>query len=911
MDRAADRLDGFADTAGQARAASLTTHAGPLDLACALNPRLVRTPALELLSAELERAVAHPGVRLVVSFSPQEGKGLALDTPIATPDGWATMGELRVDDVVFGGDGHPCRVVLTSDVRHLDCYRLTFQDGSQLIADGDHRWRVWDRQGYDPIAYAEGRRSHRCWKVVDTRELARRPRRYSVPTQPVMMLPDRRDLAVPPYVLGAWLGDGHSASATFTCADQPIIDELAAEGEPVRRVANCGPYAYTWARPNSEAGKSDPGRMQARLRALGVLGDKHIPTAYLRASEKQRLSLLQGLMDTDGSAYRNGSAYSACEFTTTNPRLADDVLTLVRSLGIRCYRLQQRSTLAGRDCGPVWKIKFTTDVPVFRLPRKAARLYDVPGPRKNRPTIGFKSIEPVPSVPTRCIQVDSPQATFLAGSDLVVTHNSSLARAAVLRKLQHAPDHRVLLASYGEDLARASSLAIRQLIEGHGTDAVDEVTGLPTVDRLGLAIAPDQGAAGGWRLRGHEGGVIARGIRSGATGRPVDFLVVDDPIKDQQDADSETIRKRLHDWWTSVSETRLPPWASVVVIATRWHELDLSGWLLTHDELGEWRSINIPALSDGKTPDALGRPPGVWMVSARGRTPQHWAAIRKRVGERTFAALYQGRPAPVEGGIFKREWFDTWRVDQAPPGCLPPVVVVDPADNEGDGDEAGILLACQHPATRRVIVLDDLSAAMSVARWARVALLTCVRRDAPTLAYEQSLSQVPKRVRAAWEDLYRQATALREHANDHAAACTALARPGDPPEAADMVAGEVAELDTDDVAAILRIGQVGPQLRKITARGNKQARMVWAAPRFETGRAILAGRFPKLEHQAATWSPGQDSPDRVDALVHASALVDGQLGEVVTSPPAAGRIPTTSVSLRNRAGSRINRSTRR
>jgi hypothetical protein len=268
------------------------------------------------------------------------------------------------------------------------------------------------------------------------------------------------------------------------------------------------------------------------------------------------------------------------------------------------------------------------------------------------------------------------KAITVPGTRLIVSFSpqegkSTLARAAVLRKLQYQPDHRVLVASYAEDLARASSLVVRQQIEGHGSDARDEITGAPAEDWLGLAIAADQGAAGGWRLAGQEGGMIARGIRSGATGRPVDWVLVDDPIKDEQDAQSSVIRGRVHDWWTSVAETRLPPWASAIVIATRWHEDDLSGWLIDNDTAGEWEVVNIPALADGSAPDALDRPVGEWMVSARGRTPEQWTAQRRRVGERTFAALYQGQPTPLEGGVFKRAWFDTWRVDTLPPAVSP------------------------------------------------------------------------------------------------------------------------------------------------------------------------------------------------------------------------------------------------
>lgn len=461
---------------------------------------------------------------------------------------------------------------------------------------------------------------------------------------------------------------------------------------------------------------------------------------------------------------------------------------------------------------------------------------------------------------------------------------TTLARALCNWLLIHNPDGRIALASYAHSLARASGRAVRHTIETHGAE-------------LGLTLAHGQANASDWTLAGHRGGMLSVGVGSALTGRAVDsLLLVDDPIRNQQDADSPTVRGALWDWWTAVARTRLAPGTPIIVIQTRWAEDDLAGRLAAEG----WPVVNIPAQADGQTPDALDRPPGEWLISTRGRTPADWQAIRADVGERTWASLYQGRPAPLEGGIFKAAWFDTWRVPHAPPGCLPPTVVVDPADNEGTGDEAGIIVATAHPDTRRVFLLDDLSAAMTVGRWARVALLACVRHQAPTLAYEQSLSQLPRRVRDAWETLWQQARALRATSGNIPQAADRLTRPDDTPDAVDVLTAQLAEI-TGDVGAILRFGESGPRLKPIPAKGSKTLRMQLVAPMFETGRAVLVGRFPKLEHQATVWQPGQDSPDRVDAAVHACTL----LGGMATPSPVGrvqDRVPTSSAG-RSRASS--------
>jgi predicted phage terminase large subunit-like protein len=213
--------------------------------------------------------------------------------------------------------------------------------------------------------------------------------------------------------------------------------------------------------------------------------------------------------------------------------------------------------------------------------------------------------------------------------------------------LTRNPDLRIAIASYELRTARRWGRAIRDDITTHSA-------------RLGLAVNPAASAAHEWQLAGHNGGVYSVGIGGALTGRPVDLLVIDDPIKDRRQADSLTYREMVWDWWTDVALTRLAPGAPVVVILTRWHEDDLAGRLLAADD-GDWRVVNIPAQADhdpgrGEV-DPLGRAPGEYMLSARGRTTLDWERKRTAVGSRTWAALYQGRPSPAAGGVFQRGWW--------------------------------------------------------------------------------------------------------------------------------------------------------------------------------------------------------------------------------------------------------------
>jgi predicted phage terminase large subunit-like protein len=219
--------------------------------------------------------------------------------------------------------------------------------------------------------------------------------------------------------------------------------------------------------------------------------------------------------------------------------------------------------------------------------------------------------------------------------------------------LTERPDTRIAIASFEHSTARRWGRAIRDDIRGNGS-------------KLNLRIRDDLSAQSEWQLAGYEGGVYAVGIGGALTGRPVDLLVIDDPIKDRKQADSETYRAAVWDWWTDVASTRLAPGAPVVLILTRWHDDDLAGRLLAAEDGDQWRVVRIPAQADhdpdaGET-DPLDREVGEFLDSARGRTLEQWARIKVRSGSRTWNALYQGRPSSAEGDMFKRadwQFYDT------------------------------------------------------------------------------------------------------------------------------------------------------------------------------------------------------------------------------------------------------------
>lgn len=224
------------------------------------------------------------------------------------------------------------------------------------------------------------------------------------------------------------------------------------------------------------------------------------------------------------------------------------------------------------------------------------------------------------------------------------------------------PDLRIIMISYSDDIARRWGADVKRDFETFNGD--DD-----SLD-LGVRLRADSRAAGRWQVEGHKGGMFCAGVAGSVTGRPADLILIDDPIKDLEQAKSVLYRERFQRFWQGVAIPRLGPGAKVCLIQTRWHEDDAAGWLIrgegNHRTGGRWHVLNIPAQADhdpnkGET-DPLGREPGEYMISARGN--RDWDGIKKSVGSYVWAALYQGRPAPAEGNIFQRSWWKFYEQPQ-------------------------------------------------------------------------------------------------------------------------------------------------------------------------------------------------------------------------------------------------------
>lgn len=413
------------------------------------------------------------GERLVLTGTEGLGKALALDTRIPTPTGWTTMGEIRAGDLVLGDDGKPVNVSMATEVMtgHR-CYRVEFSDGSSVVADADHRWMTSTLKARE--AASKLRRRHdlrprgtdQRWKmarpeVVTTEQIRGTLKardghclNHSIPTTAPLDLPEA-ELPIDPYTLGAWLGDGTTLHAEITTHpdDVEILDEIRKAGYTVDKKRGASPYQWSITRreqrdqAKKKAAELIAAGMSARraystvgidrrtnmigspvvsfseeLRSAGLLGNKHIPEVYLRSSHAQRLALLRGLMDTDGTI----SASGLCEFSVCDFQLARGFHELLMTFGIKATFREGAAKLHGRIVGTRYRIVFYPNVNPFALARKASRVTDRPTVRGSIRYI--KSVEEVESVPVRCIQVDNPQHMYLCGDAMIPTHNSVLLR---------------------------------------------------------------------------------------------------------------------------------------------------------------------------------------------------------------------------------------------------------------------------------------------------------------------------------------------------------------------------------------------------------------------------------------------------------------------------------------------------
>ena len=344
-------------------------------------------------------------------------KGLPLDTPILTSSGWSTMKDLKVGDKVFDKDGNLCTVTVKSSVHHNPCYKINFDNSESIVADMDHRWLISFKLAKPTKKNPTGFKN----VIMTTIELKtyldslEKRNSYNIPkilnAKPLNI--EEKKLLIDPYVLGVWLGDGSKSCGVITQAkDSPVWFELESRGYKLGPNLN-----HNSDRKNVEM-RTVYGLI-SQLKYLNLIDNKHIPEEYMLSSHNQRLDLLRGLMDTDGSFNKIRHRYI---MNTSQKWQVEDLNKLLSTLGVKSTIFDVINTCEGKKF-PGWNLCFTTDEfnPFLTRNQEITNIVK----KDNNSFRNITSVESVETVPTQCIAVDSPSHTYLCTHSLIVTHNTN------------------------------------------------------------------------------------------------------------------------------------------------------------------------------------------------------------------------------------------------------------------------------------------------------------------------------------------------------------------------------------------------------------------------------------------------------------------------------------------------------
>lgn len=382
------------------------------------------------------------------------GKATRLDEPIRCKNGWTTMGDVKVGDRVYGGDGRLTTVTHKTEPQFgLNFYRITLRDGRQAEVCEDHLWKVFDS--------TNKKNGKGEWVVKSTRELysnyyhirkdskSQEPKtlkeyRYALPIAQALMDEESVDHIIHPYVVGVLIGDGSLTSdmVRFTTKDKEVVDTVSRylpDGYKVNSIPS-DPITYSIVMDGSKT------PFTQLCKNIGIHGkkaeEKSIPDEYLYTGHESRLWLLKGLMDTDGC-----SSFNHIEYYTVSPKLAKDVEHLVRSLGFGSRTSIKESWIGDvqyRDC---YRIAIYTDQPVFTLKRKLQYTNHVKSKagRSKYEKSFIVDIEPIGKHTGICITVDNSDSTYLM-HDYIVTHNTFVLSLYALLRALLMPGRKIVVA---------------------------------------------------------------------------------------------------------------------------------------------------------------------------------------------------------------------------------------------------------------------------------------------------------------------------------------------------------------------------------------------------------------------------------------------------------------------------------
>ncbi|MBO6268091.1 MAG: phage terminase large subunit [Clostridium sp.] len=629
---------------------------------------------------------------LCISLPPGCGKSLANETPILTRNGWKNHGDLVVGDEVIGMDGKFKKVIAVHPKCQMDRI-VTFSNGETFMCHHRHEWMIYDRvhayKGYQTLET----------QVIEQLELetggepGHRGHRYHIQLpKRCYVVGEEKDLPLDPYALGVWLGDGDNTAPRICCdqADAAVVDRIVEHGWPVRNTIVHKQYNTVYFCFGFRSALQEMGMCNSRHRTT-----KHIPDIYLTASIEQRLQLLAGLMDTDGTL--SGKKY---QFSNTEPELIDGVCALVSTFGWRTCVTQEAPSVSssgihGRKT--VYTVSFTPDLVIpCAIPRKRN---DVTGKQR---AISMVSIKPLDEpVEGNCITVEG-DGMYLAGKTMLPTHNTTLAIFYLSWIGGRYPNMQDLTFSHDASIIRGMYDEVLRIVGPDGEYLWRDV--FPGVD-IAKTNAKDMRIDLGEDKRFETFQFSSVGAGNAGKLRASKLLYCDDLIESIEQAMS---KERLDKLWNQYATDILQRGTGdfrQLHIATRWSVHDVIGRLERAEQenpTGRAKFIVIPALNEND--ESNFDYPGIHDKF----TTERYHALRETMDDVNWRALYMNEPIEREGLLYSEDELS--RFFELPDGT--PEAIISVCDTKDKGsDYCCMPIAYQYGNYFYIVdVVDDNSA---------------------------------------------------------------------------------------------------------------------------------------------------------------------------------------------------------
>ncbi len=584
---------------------------------------------------------------LFLHMPPRVGKLLADDTPVFTSEGWKKHGELIVGDKVIGSNGDFTTITKVHE-KNVANYKVTLSNGEEILCHGNHEWKVFDRSCQNWHVYETHEMINRLTRREKKRgKMINRNNLYLPMHEP--MIGTKHELKVHPYVLGAWLGDGTNQKPWITdpIEDHNIIEKIISCGYPLEKVythKTTGVKSFNFGR-----------KLMMDLREYDMCYYeqkcvKHIPSEYLTASLEQRLELLAGLLDTDGTLTRKEHRY---HFSTVSERLKNDFVTLINTFGWRVCITEHEPHkssygIEGKQLYYVVSFNPTLEIPCA-LERKHLKTFS-----KQR-RISIEKIEPCKDVQGNCITVSNSDGLYAVGKTMQLTHNSGDITMDTVWHCSRDTEASNLYVTYKEGLGGAFLQGVSEIITDPTYAYADIFPNIKIVDTDAKNNKLDLERKKKYRT------LSGKGLESGLNGEydARGWMIIDDPLEGVQDVMSDDVLKRKQTIFDNNVLSRKKESCKLICIGTLWstHDLFMNylDFIETSPEMKDVRYeiIKIPALDPVTDESNFDYEYGV------GFTTKYYQALRAKFENNNdmvgWQCQYMQNPIEREGAVFNPE----------------------------------------------------------------------------------------------------------------------------------------------------------------------------------------------------------------------------------------------------------------